>query len=89
MTEGQREFLKVLQAHRQLVDVCEACATTARDLAAEVLRGGLPRRADLEQTVAEAESVLAELTSTRDELDRVLGELREAATAARGLTEGD
>ena len=49
MTEGQEEFLKILRAQRSTIDVCDACASTTRDLAAEVLRGGLPRREDLER----------------------------------------
>jgi sulfur relay (sulfurtransferase) complex TusBCD TusD component (DsrE family) len=77
MTEGQEEFLKILRAHRHTIDICEACAATTRDLAAEVVRGGLPRRADLEQTVAEAERVLADMAQLRQELDRVLTELVE------------
>lgn len=77
MTEGQEEFLRFLRAHRELLDICDACATTARDLAAEVLRGGLPRKPDLEQTVSEAERVLADLAATRQEVDRVLAELSE------------
>jgi sulfur relay (sulfurtransferase) complex TusBCD TusD component (DsrE family) len=75
MTEGQAEFLKILAAQRATLDVCEACASTTRDLAAEVLRGGIPRREDLEQTVTEAERVLREVAETRQELDRVLAEL--------------
>ena len=77
MTEGQQEFLKILQAHRQTLDVCEACALTTRDLATEVVRGGLPKREDLERTVAEAERVLADVVELRRELDRVLMELSE------------
>jgi len=73
MTRGERdEFLKVLHAHAQTVEVCEACATTTRDLAAEVLRGGVPRRDDLERTVIEAERVLADLQDVRAELRRLL-----------------
>jgi len=75
MTEGQEEFLKILRAQRDTIDICDACASTTRDLAAEVLRGGLPRREDLEQTIAEAERILADLAQTRQELDRVLTEL--------------
>ncbi|MEQ1757117.1 MAG: hypothetical protein ABL986_02285 [Vicinamibacterales bacterium] len=77
MTEGQQEFLKILQAHRQTLDVCEACALTTRDLATEVVRGGLPKREDLERTVAEAERVLTDVVELRRELDRVLMELSE------------
>jgi hypothetical protein len=75
--EDPREQLrKVLEAHAQTVAICEACALTTRDLAAEVKRGGVPSPADLQQTVDEAERVLAELAAVRAELDRVRGELR-------------
>ncbi len=73
MTPDERsEFLKILHAHAQTVEVCEACAVTTRDLAAEIQRGGLPRREDLQRTVDEAEKVLADLVSVRDELRRLL-----------------
>ena len=73
MTRQDRdEFLKILQAHAQTVEVCEACAATARDLAAEILRGGLPNREDLGRTVDEAENVLTELTAVREEVRRLL-----------------
>lgn len=75
MTDAQEEFLKILRAHRQTLDVCAACASTTRDLAAEVVRGGLPKREDLEQTIAEAERVLADTAELSRELDRVLLEL--------------
>ncbi len=76
MTRDERqEFLKVLQAHAQTVEVCAACATTTRDLAAEVARGGLPARGDLTTTIDEAERVLAELASIRAELQRVIDDL--------------
>lgn len=73
MTRDERdEFLKILHAHAQTIDVCDACATTTRDLAAEILRGGVPGRQDLRRTVDEAEKVLADLTAVRDELRRLL-----------------
>jgi hypothetical protein len=73
MTRDERnEFLKILQAHAQTVEICEACAVTTRDLAAEITRGGTPSRADLQRTVDEAEKVLADLSSVRDELRRLL-----------------
>jgi hypothetical protein len=75
LTDAQAEFLKILRAHRNTLDVCTACASTTRDLATEVLRGGLPRREDLEQTIAEADRVLADVEAMRQELDRVLVEL--------------
>ena len=73
--EDRDEFLKVLHAHAQTLEVCEACAQTTRDLAAEVMRGGVPRRDDLERTVAEAEQVLADLADVRGELRRLLIDL--------------
>lgn len=73
MTRDDREeFLKILHAHAQTIDVCDACATTTRDLAAEIQRGGLPAREDLRRTVEEAEKVLAELEAVRAEVRRLL-----------------
>ena len=73
MTREERdEFLKIIHAHAQTVEICEACAVTTRDLAAEVQRGGVPRREDLQRTVEEAEKVLADLASVREELRRLL-----------------
>ena len=73
--EDRLEFIKILQAHAQTVAVCEACARTTRDLAAEVKRGGLPSPADLQQTVDIAERVLADLDSTREEVERLMAVL--------------
>ena len=73
--EVRDEFLKILHAHQQTIDVCEACATTTRELAAEVARGGMPARADLVQTMEEAERVLAELADVRNEVRRLLQQL--------------
>lgn len=72
---GRDELLKVLQAHAQTVAICEACATTTRDLAAEVARGGLPRREDLMATVAEADRTLADLARVREEVERLIAAL--------------
>ena len=73
MTPDERNgFLKILHAHAQTVEICEACAVTTRDLAAEVQRGGVPKRDDLQRTVDEAEKVLADLASVRDELRRLM-----------------
>ena len=74
--EERREFLKVLQAHAETVGLAEACATTTRDLAAEVRRGGLPARADLERTVEEAERILADLALVRKEVERLVALLQ-------------
>jgi hypothetical protein len=70
--EERREFLKALEAHADTVAVAEACATTTRDLAAEVKRGGLPRREDLQRTVDEAERILRDLAAVRQEIDRLI-----------------
>lgn len=73
MTRDDREeFLKILHAHAQTIDVCGACAATTRDLAAEIQRGGLPKREDLQRTVEEAEKVLSELDAVRAEVRRLL-----------------
>jgi hypothetical protein len=73
--EVRGEFLKILHAHQQTIDICEACATTTRELAAEVARGGMPAKADLVQTVEEAERVLADLAGVRQEVQRLIGEM--------------
>jgi hypothetical protein len=70
--EEREEFLKILHAHAQTIEVCEACAVTTRDLAAEIQRGGVPKREDLRRTVEEAEKVLADLTAVRAEVRRLL-----------------
>jgi len=71
-SQEKQEFLKVLQAHAQTVAICEACATTTRDLAAEVARGGVPRSSDLGITIAEAERTLSELAAVREEVERLM-----------------
>jgi hypothetical protein len=77
MTHQERlEFLKILHAHAQTVAICEACATTTRDMAAEVKRGGLPLQADLARTIEEAERVLVDLAVTREEVERLITALR-------------
>ena len=70
--EDRAEFLKVLHAHEQTVAICEACATTTRELATEVARGGTPSRADLVRTMEEAERVLVDLAPVRAELRRLI-----------------
>ena len=66
-----QDLLKVLEAHAQTIAVCEACAITTRDLAAEVKRGGTPNPADLEATIVEAERVLRDLEVVRAEVERL------------------
>lgn len=77
MTRDEREeFLKILHAHAQTIAICEACASTTRDLAAEVGRGSVPRRDDLVHTVDQAEQVLRDLSSVREEVERLIAALR-------------
>ena len=71
----------MLQAHAQTVSICEACAATTRDLAAEVARGEVPSQEDLLATVAEAERTLTDLAKVSEEVDRLLS----ALTGADGL----
>lgn len=71
--EEREEFRKILDAHAQTIAICEACATSTRDLAAEVKRGGLPRRDDLQRHIDEAERVLADLALVRREVERLQG----------------
>jgi hypothetical protein len=74
--EERREFLKILEAHAQTITICEACATSTRDLAAEVKSGGLPKRDDLQKQIEEAERVLADLNLVKQEVERLTAELR-------------
>jgi len=77
MTRDERqEFLKMLQAHAQTIAICEACASTTRDLAAEVGRGSMPAREDLVHTVTQAEQVLRDLSAVREEVERLIAVLR-------------
>ena len=73
MTSQERqEFRKILEAHAQTVAICEACAATTRDLAAEVARGSMPRQDDLKTTIREAERTLTDLARVREEIERVM-----------------
>ncbi len=74
--EERQEFLKILHAHAQTIAVCEACAGTTRDQAAEVQRGGVPAPTDLGQTIATAERVLADLAGVREEVERLIAVFR-------------
>lgn len=77
MTRDERqEFIKILQAHAQTIAICEACATTTRDLAAEVGRGSVPSRGDLIHTMDQAEQVLKDLSNVREEVERLIAALR-------------
>jgi hypothetical protein len=79
----RQEILKVLDGHARTLAVCEACAVTTRDLALEVTRGGVPNPADLQQTIVEAERVLAELVTVRDEIERLRAQLGDAPPPPR------
>jgi hypothetical protein len=75
MTRKEREdFRKILEAHARTIGICEACATSTRDLAAEVKRGGLPARDDLQRQVDQAETVLVDLALVKKEVERLLSE---------------
>jgi hypothetical protein len=73
--EDREEFLKILHAHRQTIDICDACASTTHELAAEVARGGVPAREDLLKTMEEAQRVLADLGAVRQEVERLIEDL--------------
>ena len=59
--DEKREIQELLQAHERTLAICRAPAETTRDLAWEIKRGHIPDSAALQQTIAEAERVLAEL----------------------------
>jgi sulfur relay (sulfurtransferase) complex TusBCD TusD component (DsrE family) len=77
-SEERQEFRKILEAHAQTVAICEACATTTRDLAAEVARGSMPRSDDLKATIREADRTLTDLARVREEIERVMAALGRA-----------
>jgi hypothetical protein len=74
--QEREQFLRILEAHAQTVAIGEACATTTRDLAAEVARGSNPHRNDLVATIAAAERALDDLARVREEVERLLSALR-------------
>ena len=77
MTRQERqEFHKILLAHAETIAICEACAVTTRDLAAEVGRGSVPSRDALLRTVVEAERVLSDLAGVRAEVERLIATTR-------------
>ena len=59
--EEQQEVRRLIDAHEHTLQVCRACAETARDLAWEVKRGHLPPPDTLTATIAEVERVLDDL----------------------------
>jgi hypothetical protein len=60
-SEEKLEVQHLIEAHERTLEICRACAATARDLAWEVRRGGTPEPDALKQTIDESERVLAEL----------------------------
>lgn len=59
--DEKQEVLHLIEAHERTLAICRACAQTARDLAWEIKRGGVPDAAALRQTIEESEQVLADL----------------------------
>lgn len=59
--DEQQEVRRLIDAHEHTLQVCRACAETARDLAWEVKRGSVPPPAALAATLAEVERVLDDL----------------------------
>jgi hypothetical protein len=59
--EEKQEVSHLLEAHERTVQICRACANTARDLAWEVKRGSVPGSDELQKTIEEAERVLDDL----------------------------
>lgn len=60
-SEEKAEVRHLIEAHERTAEVCRACAETTRDLAWEVKRGSVPSAEVLDQTIAAAERVLADL----------------------------
>jgi hypothetical protein len=59
--EEKQEVLHLLEAHQRTVEICRACANTAKDLAWEVKRGSVPAADELKKTIEEADRVLDDL----------------------------
>ena len=75
MTEEEKhEVARLIEAHERTVLVCRACAETTRDLAWEVKRGSAPSPEALQETIQEAERVLADL----GRIETVIGEMKAA-----------
>jgi hypothetical protein len=72
--EEKQEVQRLIEAHERTVEICRACAQTARDLAWEIRRGGVPAPDALKQTIAESERVLDEL----GRVERAIAELKAA-----------
>jgi hypothetical protein len=75
MTEDEKqEVARLIDAHERTVAVCRACAETTRDLAWELRRGSVPPADAVQQTIEEAERVLAEL----GRIETAIAEMRAA-----------
>ena len=59
--EEQQEVRRLIEAHEHTLKVCRACAETTRDLAWEVKRGSVPPPETLTSTLDEVERVLDDL----------------------------
>lgn len=59
--DEQLEVRRLIDAHEHTLQICRACAETARDLAWEVKRGSIPPPEVLAATLAEVERVLEDL----------------------------
>ncbi len=76
MTEAEKlEVRQLLDAHQRTVDICRACAHTARDLAWEIKRGSVPDAQALRTTIEEAEQVLDDLGKIEIAIARLKGAL--------------
>ena len=72
--EEKQEVQHLIAAHERTLEVCRACAATARDLAWEIRRGGTPDPAALKQTIDESDRILAEL----GHVERAIAEMKAA-----------
>jgi hypothetical protein len=72
--EEKQEVQRLIEGHERTLEICRACAQTARDLAWEIRRGGTPDAAALKQTIDESERVLDEL----GQVERAIAALKAA-----------
>ena len=72
--EEKQEVQHLIDAHERTLAVCRACASTARDLAWEIRRGGTPDPEALKQTIDESERILSEL----GHVERAIAEMKAA-----------
>ena len=72
--DEQQEVRRLIEAHERTLQVCRACAETARDLAWEVKRGGSPSPESLSATIIEVERVLEDL----GRVEMIIAEMKSA-----------